>query len=156
MSAGEPDWSRWRRPPPTVAEQRWDVWIALGVLFCAMAMLVLVNSMGAFAFGDAPALAEQLAWGVALAVPLAVRRRYPLVVVIIISVVFIGAQVRHIGDNTTPSVALFIAVFTVGAWERNRVVARWSRVGVVIFMFGWLAVSFFRALARPTPAFPAA
>jgi len=156
MSAGEPDWSRWRRPPPTDAERRWDVWVALGVLVCAMVMLVLINSMGAFVFGDAPALAEQLVWGVALALPLAVRRRYPLVVVIIISVVVVGAQVRHIGDNNTPSVALFIAVFTVGAWERNRVVARWSRVGVVIFMFGWIAVSFFRALARPTPEFPAA
>jgi signal transduction histidine kinase len=156
MRTGEPDWSRWRRPPPTAAERRWDVWIALAVLVGAVVMLVLINSVGAFAFGDAPALPEQLAWGVALAVPLAVRRRYPLVVVIIISVVFIAAQLRHIGDNNTPSVALFIAVFTVGAWERNRVVARWSRVGVIIFMSGWLLASFVGALTNPRPEFPAA
>jgi signal transduction histidine kinase len=154
MNAGEPDWSRWRRPRPTAAERRRDVWVALAVLVFAMAMLVLINSMGAFAFGDAPALAEQLAWGVALSVPLTVRRRYPTVVMIIVSVAFIVAQERHIGDNTTPSVVLFLAVYTVGAWEPHRTVARWSRIGVIAVMFGWLLVELVGAVYEPTPPFP--
>lgn len=154
MSTGEPDWSRWRRPGPTTAEQRRDAWVALVVLAFAMAMLVLINSMGAFAFGDAPSLAEQLAWGVALSVPLAVRRRYPTAVMIIISVLFLASQERHIGDNTTPSVALFLVVYTVGAWEKNRTVARWARLGVIIAMFGWLFVSLVQAVAEPPSSFP--
>jgi signal transduction histidine kinase len=153
---GEPDWSRWRRPRPTAAERRNDVWVALMILVAAMIMIVLVNSMGTFAFGDAPALAEQLAWGVVLVVPLAVRRSYPRAVLVIVSVAFIAAQVRHIGDNNTPSVALFFAVFTIGAWEPNRVVARWSRIGVIALMCGWIIVSVLSTLGEPTPDFPGA
>jgi signal transduction histidine kinase len=130
------------------------VWVALVVLAFAMSMLVLINSVGAFAFGDAPTLAEQLAWGVALSVPLAVRRRYPTAVMIIVSVAFIPAQARHIGDNTTPSVALFLTVYTVGAWERNRTLARWSRLGVIIVMFGWLFVNLVEALYDSQADFP--
>jgi signal transduction histidine kinase len=129
------------------------VWVALGVLLCATVLILLINSMGAFAFGDAPSLTEQFAWGAALSVPLAVRRRYPVPVLIILSVVFIAAQARHIGDNNTPSVALFLAVYTVGAWERNRRVAVWARVGVVIVMFGWLAVAVLDTLGGTRPDF---
>jgi len=153
MRTGEPDWSR---PRPTPAEQRRDVWVALAMLVGAATALVLINSMGAFTFGDAPALVEQLAWGLALSVPFAVRRRYPLVVLIFISVVFIGAQARHIGDNNIAAVALFLAMYTVGAWERNRVVARWSRIGVIIVMVGWMTVSLLHAVANPLPDFPGA
>ncbi len=34
----------------------------LAVLGGALFMIVLINSMGTFAFGDAPSLAVQLAW----------------------------------------------------------------------------------------------
>jgi len=154
MRTAEPDWSRWQRPLPTAAQRRLDVWVALVVLALAVVMIVLINSMGAFAFGDAPSLAEQFVWGAALSVPLAVRRRYPVAVLIILSVVFIAAQARQIGDNNTPSVALFLAVYSVGAWERNRKAALWSRIIVIIVMFGWLAVGLFHTLFEPRPDFP--
>ncbi|MFL6126527.1 sensor histidine kinase [Actinophytocola sp.] len=156
MRSGEPDWSRWRRPGPTPTERRRDVLVALAVLVGAFCLLVFINSTGTFAFGDAPSLTEQLAWGAALAVPLAVRRTYPLAVMVVVSVLFIGAQVRHIGDNNTPSVALFIVVFTVGAWERNRVVARWSRIGVIALMSGYLGVTFLHAMTHPPRHYPGA
>jgi signal transduction histidine kinase len=132
------------------------VLVALAVLVGAFCILVFINSMGAFAFGDAPSLAEQLGWGAALALPLAVRRTYPLAVMVVVSVLFLGAQVRHIGDNNTPSVALFIVVFTVGAWERNRVVARWSRIGVIAVMAGFVGVAFLHAMSHPRPDYPGA
>ena len=139
MRTAEPDWSRWQRPRPTAAQRRRDVWVALAVLAGALAMTVLVNSMGAFAFGSAPSLAEQFAWGAALTAPLVVRRAVP----------DRGAargrravhrrrRSRQVGDNMVPSIALFLAIYTVGAWERNRTVARWARVGVIVAMFGWL------------------
>jgi signal transduction histidine kinase len=154
MRTAEPDWGRWRRPPPTAAQRRLDVWVALVVFAGAMVMIVLINSMGAFPFGDAPSLLEQFVWGVALSAPLAVRRSYPVPVVVVLSVVVIAAQARHIGDNNTLSVALFLAVYTVGAWERNRTVALWSRVGVIVVMFGWMVVSFVDTLLSPRPEFP--
>jgi signal transduction histidine kinase len=149
----EPTWSRWRRPRPTPAQQRHDIWVALAVLVGAMAMTVLVNSMGAFAFGAAPGLAEQFAWGAAVTVPLVVRRRFPLAVLIVVGALFIGAQVSKIGDNLVPSISLFLAIYTVGAWERNRTAARWARIAVIVAMFGWLGVSLVRSLVAPPPPF---
>ena len=67
-------------------------------------MTVLINSMGAFAFGAAPSLTEQFIWGAALPLPLAVRRRFPLAVLIVVGVLFIAAQARQIGDNLVPSI----------------------------------------------------
>lgn len=117
------------------------MWTALAVFAGALMMIVLINSMGMFAFGSAPSLAEQFAWGAGFSLPLAVRRRFPVAVLIVVSGMFIAAQANHIGDNTTPSIALFLAVYTVGAWEWNRTAAFWSRIGVIVVMFGWLGVS---------------
>jgi len=141
MGRDEPDWSGWRRPGPTRAQQRIDVVIAAGVLVGALGMTLLINSMGAFAFGTAPGLAEQLVWVAALPVPLAVRRRFPLAVLVVVCVLFIAAQARQIGDNLIPSIVLFLAIYTEGAWERNRTIASWSRIGVIVVMFGWMVVS---------------
>ena len=149
MGRDEPDWSRWRRPGPTPAQQRIDVGIAALVLVGALGMTVLINSMGAFAFGTAPGLTEQLVWSAALPLPLAVRRRYPFAVLLVVGVLFIAAQTRQIGDNLIPSIVLFLALYTEGAWERNRTIARWSRIGVIAVMFGWLAVSIFLSLPWP-------
>ncbi|HET9141705.1 sensor histidine kinase [Actinophytocola sp.] len=154
-SAGdrEPGWSGWRRPLPTRAQRRTDVWVGLGTMTGALVMTVLANSFGGFAWGDAPSLAEQLAWVVALTVPLVVRRRYPLAVLIVISVLFIGAQVRHVGDNSVQAVVLFLAIFTAGGWIRDRRVARWARIAVIAGMLGWLGLALVRSLAEPTPPF---
>ncbi|MFD5825089.1 sensor histidine kinase [Lentzea sp. NPDC060358] len=145
----EPVWNEWRRPGPTPAQRRRDIIVAVIVLLCAAEITVLINSMGAFTFGSAPSLREQLAWVLALSVPLVVRRRYPLAVMIVVSVLFIGAQWRQTGDNLVPSAVLFLAIFTVGAWERNRVLARWSRIGVIVWMFLWLGFHLVRAIIGP-------
>ncbi|MFD9699812.1 sensor histidine kinase [Lentzea sp. NPDC059081] len=123
------------------------------MLLCAVEITVLINSMGAFTFGRAPSLREQLAWVLALAVPLVVRRRYPVAVMIVVSVLFIGAQWRQTGDNLVPSGVLFLAIFTVGAWEQNRVRARWSRIGVIVWMFLWLGFHLVRAIIGPEVQF---
>jgi signal transduction histidine kinase len=147
------DWSRWRRPRPTPAGLRRDVWLMLAVLIGATLMTVFINSVGAFAFGDAPSLTEQYVWGTALALPLVVRRRFPAAVLIVVGVLYIGAQMRHMGDNLVPSVVLFLVFYTVGAWEQNRTLARWSRLGVIALMFGWLLFNLGDYLTSPPPPF---
>lgn len=142
-------WNEWRRPGPTPAQQRRDIGIAVLVLLCAVEFTVLVNSIGAFVQGRAPDLREQLAWVLALSVPLVVRRRYPVAVMLVVSALFIAAQWRQLGDNLVPSAILFLAIFTVGAWEQNRLVARWSRIGVIATMFFWLGFSLVRILLGP-------
>ncbi|MGH3758381.1 sensor histidine kinase [Actinophytocola sp.] len=147
------EWSRWRRPRPTPAQRRRDVWLGLAVVGGSALVTVLVNSMGAFAFGDAPSLGEQFGWTAAMAAPLVVRTRFPVAVLCTIGALFIAGQVRHVGDNLMPSIALFLAIYTVGAWERNRPLARWARIGVIATMFGWLGISLVRALFSPPHAF---
>lgn len=138
-------WSNWRRPRPTPAEMRHDVWIALAVFAGALIAAVLINSMGAFILGRAPTLWEQISWAAVLTLPLVVRRRFPMAVLAVVGAAFVIAQARGNGDNTMPSIALFIAIYTVGAWEQNRVWARWSRAGVIVAMFVWLGYTLFAA-----------
>lgn len=150
-------WSDWRRPRPDPAIQRFDVLVMVALLLGMLVFVLLVNSTGALAFGSAPTLGEQLAWGAALCLPLVARRRFPVAVLIIVGVLFIAAQARQIGDNTVPSVCIFLACYSVGAWERNRQLARWARIGVIDAMFLWLAYSMFRSLSGPDiPDFPGA
>ena len=125
------------------------MWVALAVLAGGVLMTVLVNSMGAFALGKPPHLGEQVAWGVALTVPLVVRRRYPLVVLVVVGVLFIAAQARQIGDNFVPSIVLFLAIFTAGGWAPDRRRAVFVRVGLVVAMFAWLGFGLVRFLVGP-------
>ncbi|WP_367130159.1 sensor histidine kinase [Saccharothrix sp. HUAS TT1] len=154
MTGGhEPEWARWRRPGPTAVQRRHDVWLALAAVAGAVAVTVLVNSMGALVSGGAPALAEQLAWSAAVTVPLVARRRFPLAVVVAVGVVFIVAQARQVGDNLMPSVALFMAIYSAGAWAQDRTRSRWVRLAVVVAMFTWLGIGLVRFLVRPVLPF---
>ncbi|CCH29705.1 sensor histidine kinase [Actinosynnema sp. NPDC047251] len=151
--AGDLDWSQWRRPRPTPARQRHDWWLALAVAAGSVVMTALVSSMGVHPAGSGPALAEQYAWGVAVSAPLALRRRYPLIVPLVVGVVFLAGQARHVGDNLIPSIALFIALYSAGAWAENRTAARRVRIGVIVVMFGWLGFGLVRFTITPSPAF---
>ncbi|MGW4113277.1 sensor histidine kinase [Actinosynnema sp. NPDC004786] len=149
----EPDWARWRRPGPTPAQQRHDVWLALAAMACTVVVTVLISSMGASPWDGGPPLVEQFAWGAVLTAPLVARRRFPLVVLLVVAVLFIVAQSRRVGDNLVPSVALFLAMFSAGAWGRDRTRARWARIAVVVGMFAWLGFGLVRFLVEPAPEF---
>jgi len=147
------DWEQWRRPGPAGLCERRDIAVTLAAMAGAAVVTVLVNSMGAFIQGTAPSLGEQLAWVMALTVPLLVRRRFPATVFVIVSAVFIAGQVRQIGDNLAPSIALFLSMYSLGAWGTNRAVARWVRIAVIIAMFGYIGLNMYRALSGPPPRF---
>ncbi|MEU4449101.1 sensor histidine kinase [Actinosynnema sp. NPDC050801] len=149
----EPAWARWQRPGPTPAQQRQDVWLTLVAIAGTFLVTALITSMGASPWEDGPPLVEQFAWGLALTAPLVVRRRFPLIVLFVVSALFIAVQVRQVGDNLVPSLALFLAIFSAGAWGRDRRRARWARLAVIVVMFGWLCFSLMRFLLAPTPSF---
>ncbi|WP_237047689.1 sensor histidine kinase [Lentzea guizhouensis] len=145
----EPEWMQWRRPGPTPAQRRRDIGVAVLVLLAGVEFTVLVDSMGAYPFLNPPGLPAQVAWTAALSLPLVVRRRFPLAVMLLVSVLFLAAQWNQAGDSLVSSGVLFLAIFTVGAWERNRLVARWSRIGVIGVMFLWLGFNLVRFLLGP-------
>ena len=152
----EPAWAQWRRPRPAGAEWRSDLWLALAALVGAVLVAVLINSMGASPWDDGPPLAEQIAWGAALTLPLVARRRYPLTVMVVIGALLIVVQARQVGDNLVPSVALFLAIFSAGAWGQDRTRARWARIAVIVAMFGWLGFGLVKFLLAPVPPFEGA
>ncbi|SCF31179.1 sensor histidine kinase [Micromonospora mirobrigensis] len=131
----------WRRPPPTIEQNRTDLWIGLAVTVLALFELTLARSTGAFLLGPPPSLAEQLWWTVAATAPLAVRRRYPATVAVLVSIAFVAGQARAVPLSQLPSGALFTALYTLGAWGTDRRLAGRIRVGVIAAMFGWLGVS---------------
>nr|MDT0659507.1 sensor histidine kinase [Micromonospora sp. DSM 115978] len=131
----------WRRPGPTPEQRRTDVVVGVGITAVALLNLTLANSAGIFILGPPPAWPEQVFWTVACTLPLAVRRRWPAAVAVVISAAFIVAQVRHSPEQQVSNGALYAAVYTLGAWGADRRLARWVRIGIIAAMFGWLAIA---------------
>lgn len=137
---------QWRRPGPTPAQRRNDLWIGVGMVGGAILFVILVNSIGPIE--KAPSMAEQMLWAVAMTLPLCVRRRWPEIVMVLVAAAMVGAQARAAaGDNQFASIACFFALYTLGAWGRDRVRARWLRVIVILGMFVWLAISLMTGLS---------
>ncbi|MEE6262397.1 sensor histidine kinase [Plantactinospora sonchi] len=143
METGSPvePLDEWRRPGPNPTQRRRDLYLGLSTAAAAMLSVVLTNSMGLFPLGAPPSWPEQLAGAVAMSLPLIWRRTRPEVVTIVIAVVFIAAQARGNPETLASSSALFIALYTLGAWGRHRRWAAWIRIGVIFAMFAWLATS---------------
>ncbi len=130
----------WERPPPTSTQQRNDLVLAVAMASTAAASAVLAYSVGLEVSSTArPALPEAVMWCVAVAAPLSVRRRYPLGVLVAVAMLFIGLQVRLVPEGQMSAICLFLAMFTAGAWARDRQSSRVVRVGVIVVMFAWLA-----------------
>ncbi|SJN38921.1 two-component system sensor kinase [Microbacterium esteraromaticum] len=72
--------------------------------------------------------------------PLAVRRRWPAPAAIFISVVFFASVSLHVPEVYVVNIAMFIALYSAGAWMNNRRAAFFVRVGIIIGMFIWLLI----------------
>jgi signal transduction histidine kinase len=88
-----------------------------------------------------------VAWGVGgmlgMTLPLAVRHRYPAVVLIVTSVAFIVFRVERVPEGTVSSVVPFLAVYGAGAYLSVRL-SVWLR-GLAVFGFACtLAASLFQ------------
>ncbi|WP_298585187.1 sensor histidine kinase [uncultured Kocuria sp.] len=138
----DPEDPFWSRPAPTAAQRRNDVLAAVGFLLVALLASVLVHSYAGLAEGDEP-------WRfylstVLIVAPLALRRRFPLPVVVASSALFLGLT------YASPTVALtlpfqgayFAALYAAVAWSRDRQ-ALWVAMSVVVGTMGlWLLGAF--------------
>jgi len=145
MSAPAP---RTRRPV-TAAEQRADVWLAAALLLGA----VLSSALGAVAgfYGtENPGIEWSLLYAFALTAPLALRRRFPEIVAVVVAAAFFVGVSQRIPEVYVGNIAVFIAMYTVGAWVDDRRRAAVVRIVIICGMFAWLLVTMFQSATSPT------
>ncbi|MEW1965590.1 sensor histidine kinase [Micrococcus sp. NPDC078436] len=76
---------------------------------------------------------------VALALPLAWRRRFPVAVAAVVSLTYFAVSTWVGVELYASQVVLFLAFYTVGAWCPDRRRAFWARTGIAAVMAVWLA-----------------
>ncbi|QEW04995.1 sensor histidine kinase [Microbacterium lushaniae] len=122
--------------------------LAVAVFLGALLSAVLSSISGLY--GDEQGeMALAVVYAVVLAVPLAVRRRWPAIVAVVVSVAYFAAVTLRIPELYAGNIAVFIALFTVGAWSGNRRRATLVRIAIIAGMFVWLAVVTFQDVTSP-------
>ncbi|MDQ1082020.1 MULTISPECIES: sensor histidine kinase [Microbacterium] len=135
-------------PRLTRSQQRGDIVLAVVLLLGGMLSAVLSSVSGLY--GDEQgSLAVALVYVAVLAVPIAFRRRWPSVTAVIVSVAYFLAVTFRIPELYVGNIAMFIALYTVGAWEQNRRRATIVRVAIIVGMFAWLFVVMFQDATQP-------
>jgi len=129
------DGVEWVRPGPTAAQRRNDLWLALVLFAGTLVSCLLYRTAG---FGDEAPYWHQLIWAATMALPLTFRRVAPEVVAVTCSVALVVGATAGISELLLYNICLFIAVYTVGAWGRSRLIARIVRGAIVLAMFAWL------------------
>ena len=143
----DPDLPGWRRPPPDSTGLRTDAVVAVALFAGSLLSMVLFRTAGMY---DEPASGPiTLVMLAAAMLPLAWRRRYPSVVVVVVAIAFAVAVTLLVPETTFLNIALFAAIYAVGAWEPRRDVATWVRAVVVVGMFAWLIVALLQSSTDP-------
>ena len=142
MSA-DPESRDWQRPAVTRPQRKVDAATAAALFGASILSLVLSRAMGLW---PEPADLALSAGILALTtLPLAFRRVAPVPVLAILGVAFVLIGELQVPEVTVSNIALFMAIYSVGAWERNRTRANVARGVLVTVMGVWLLISFFRA-----------
>ena len=138
----DPDSLSWQRAAVTPSQRKADAATAVGLFAASILSLVLGRAMGLW---PDPANAALSAGILALmTLPLALRRVMPVPVLAVLGVGLILIGELRVPEVTVSNIALFMAIYSVGAWERNRRRANVARGVLVTVMAVWLLLSFFR------------
>ncbi|MGY6498335.1 MAG: sensor histidine kinase, partial [Microcella sp.] len=134
---------RWRRPRPELSELRPDALLALVVGVGGALAVLLYASVGFF---DEPPVPWQAAvMIIGFSGPLVFRRLAPITVTLVISAVYIIGVTNKVPEVLFSNIALFAAMYSIGAWSTSRRAALISRTLIVVVMFGWLFYGLTRA-----------
>lgn len=135
--------------PITPTEQRNDVLLAVAICVGALISAALTSVVGIYG-DDAAAMPIAVGYAFAVSAPLAVRRRWPCSVAVVVSIVFFIGMSLHVSETYAGNIAIFIAFYTVGAWADDRRRAAIVRVAITVGMFLWLLVVTFQEATAPT------
>lgn len=139
----DPDSRAWQRIPATTAQRKVDIATAIALFASAVLSMTLGRAIGIWPEPAEPALSVGIL--ALLTLPLAFRRTAPVPVLAVITVMFIFMGELAVPEVTISNIAMFMAIYTVGAWDPNRQRANWARGILVMAMGIWLLISFFRA-----------
>ena len=126
----------WVRPTSGVAGMRTDGLLALGIAVGASLAILLYAS--AEFFDEPPVLWQAALVVLGISGPLVWRRVAPITVTAVISIVYICALYNKVPEVLFSNIALFMAMYSIGAWSSSRRHALVARIVVVVAMFGWL------------------
>lgn len=143
--------AEWVRPKPSPRSMRGDLGLAVLLAFAALTTSLLYQRTGLIAEP-----AEPWVWGLGLGLatlPLSLRRRYPVPVAVIVSVGFFICGQFAVPEILIVNICLFIALYTVGAWEERRALAVWARIAIGGALILWLVLSLIIS-SSDTDAFP--
>ncbi len=132
----------------TRTQRRNDLVLAV-VLFLGGMLSAVLSSVSGIYGDEQGSLAIALVYVAVLAAPIAVRRKWPSVTAVIVSVAYFLAVTFRIPELYAGNIAMFIALYTVGAWEPNRRRATIVRVAIIVGMFAWLFVVMFQDATQP-------
>lgn len=132
---------------PTERERRSDVVLAV-VMFVGSVLSAGLSSIAEVWGKEQAPLWTALVYAVVVTAPLAVRRRWPGTVAIIVVAAYFTAVTIRIPEIYVGNIAMFIAIYTAGAWMNDRRRAVIVRVGIIVSMFVWLLITMYRDAIR--------
>ncbi|MFC7787663.1 sensor histidine kinase [Microbacterium sp. MAHUQ-60] len=128
---------------PTPRDGRQDLLLAGVMLVGGIISAGLSTVAGLYGDAQAPMWSALLTVA-GVAAPLAVRRRWPAAVAIVVALVFFTSVTVRVPEVYVLNITMFIALYTVGAWMNDRRAAMLVRVGIIVGMFVWLIIVMYR------------
>ena len=149
-NAAGPAADAFTRDPATATQLRNDIWIGLTMFLGAIVSVVL----GFFSQVMGPGGLD-VKWGIlyaaALTLPFVVRRRYPIMVALATNAAYVVGMEAGATELYVGQVALFLSMYTVGAWVDDRRRANIVRAVIIGVMVVWLLTATFRTATMPAP-----
>ena len=139
----------WVRPGPSARERRTDLLLGLGMAVAGMIGTELARGASTAPVDLGVGGVEPHLLSAAVALPLSVRRRFPLPVLLVVSALFVVNGERAtfaFTGNLVTQITQFMAIYTAVAWARDRRLMKAVVAVVFIGMFGWMVLGFVRAL----------
>ena len=128
---------------PTPRELRQDVLLA-GVVLVGGILSAGLSSIAKVYGTDQAELWTAMPYVVVISAALAVRRRWPAAVAIVASLAYVVANSLKGPEIYAGNIAMFISLYTVGAWMNSRRTAFLVRTGIIVVMAVWLVIEMYR------------
>ncbi|MCE4026921.1 histidine kinase [Microbacterium sp. Au-Mic1] len=128
---------------PTSRELRADLVLA-AVIFVGGLLSAALSSISGVYGSQQNQLWTAIPYLVVVTVAVAVRRRRPAMAAIVVAIAYSIAVTLHIPEVYAGNIAMFVTLYTVGAWTNSRRAAFLVRTGIITGMGIWLIIAMYR------------